>query len=347
MENISVEIDRGHDSNIIIICIYRPPDMNFPTFLSEMRLLLDKLRDTNKIIFLGGDFNLNLLNHNVDVQVTQFVDLLISYNHIPTISRTTSVGESTNTLLDMLFTNSLCPASSGVVAELSLSDHFPIFLATTLRDADKTLNCVNYRRKITEVNIARFNTWLLHRFADFGEIDNPETAVNTFCNVIKSKIDEFLPVLKVNRKTAALKPLISPGILTSINKKIALYKLYLRNKTLENLTRFKTYKNLLLVIIRNAKKKHYQELISKNKGNSKKIWEILNEVTGLQKRKYNHIKCLKTEGVTVNDGKDVANVMNDFFTSIDVTLAETIPITASDPTSFIRDEVRDTVFCTL
>ena len=42
--------------------------------------------------------------------------------------------------------------------------------------------------------------------------------------------------------------------------------------------------------------------------------------------------------------QDVVNVINDFFTSIGVSLAQSAPISATDPTSFIQNEVRNSCF---
>ena len=43
MEHVSVELDRNSDINIIVSCIYRPPDTNFNQFITELQILLQKL----------------------------------------------------------------------------------------------------------------------------------------------------------------------------------------------------------------------------------------------------------------------------------------------------------------
>jgi len=80
MENISIEVNRNNPKNVILTCIYRPPDTNFQQFKNEMQNLLSKLETSSKIIFIGGDFNLNILAYNNDAPTTQFIDLMISHN---------------------------------------------------------------------------------------------------------------------------------------------------------------------------------------------------------------------------------------------------------------------------
>ena len=41
--------------------------------------LLEKLNKQGKLFILLGDFNLNLLNHNIDYNVASFIDILENY----------------------------------------------------------------------------------------------------------------------------------------------------------------------------------------------------------------------------------------------------------------------------
>lgn len=345
IENVSIEINRELDKNIVVTCIYRPPDACFPTFMNEINTHLEKLRNSDKIIFIGGDFNLDLLSYNTDNQTTQFVDLLLSHNLLPSISRPTRVCDTSNTLIDAFFTNYLGPATSGVIIELTLSDHFPIFLDTPLNEGEKSRsNCSLYQRKITQSGVTLFNEWLVHKFAEFGDIQSPDIAVDVFCETVRLNIDHFLPIEKVCRKTTPLKPWITRSILSSINTKTALYKTYLQNKSPENLVAFKVYKNRLRSVTRVAKKKYFQDQLDMHRGNSKKIWKVLNEACGRKRNKLTNIKRLKTNGDIVNNQQDIANILNIYFTTIGPKLAQSAPLSPTEPTSFIHNEVLGTCF---
>ena len=61
-ESLFVEILRPHGKNIVVGTVYRPPNQRVNDFLSKNNELLEKISRENKICFLMGDFNLNLIN---------------------------------------------------------------------------------------------------------------------------------------------------------------------------------------------------------------------------------------------------------------------------------------------
>ena len=63
MELLFVEIIRSHERNVIIGIIYRPPNQNVSDFVIRMNDVLGKISRDNKICYLMGDFNFNLLNN--------------------------------------------------------------------------------------------------------------------------------------------------------------------------------------------------------------------------------------------------------------------------------------------
>ena len=337
MENTCVEIKRDIGKQIIICCIYRPPDTNFQHFMIELQEFLNKASKLNAKIFIGGDFNINLLQYNTDNKVTQFLDLMLSHNFFPTISRPTRVASSSNTLIDCIFTNSLESGTSGILLELSLSDHFPILLEIDMdeRTRHSTPNTV-CRRRITPERLAMFNQWLEDELADFETLNSPDAGVQALSDAICSGIDHFLPVYSQNRKTHPLKPWITHGILTSINEKNELYKEFLRNKSEENLARFKTYKNRLLKVIRNSRKMYYQDLIEKNRGDGKRTWHTLKEVIGLAPNKSSQIKQITVGTNHITESREISNQLNEFFTTIGPTLERSLPASDLDPTCFIQ-----------
>lgn len=78
IESIFVEIKGENSKNILLVCIYRLPEASIPKCLEELEILFEKLRNENKIIYIGGDFNINLLNYPNDGNVSQFIELFLS-----------------------------------------------------------------------------------------------------------------------------------------------------------------------------------------------------------------------------------------------------------------------------
>ena len=66
-ESLFIEIVRPLGKNIVVGVIYRPPNQNVNEFLTKNNELLHvgKISRENKICYLMGDFNLNLMNYQI------------------------------------------------------------------------------------------------------------------------------------------------------------------------------------------------------------------------------------------------------------------------------------------
>ena len=67
--------------------------------------LLENISKEQKSIFLHGDFNVNLLNHNEHNQTNEFLNSLASNSFIPLILQPARRTSHSNTLLDNIFSN--------------------------------------------------------------------------------------------------------------------------------------------------------------------------------------------------------------------------------------------------
>ena len=72
-ESLFIEIRRSLSKNIIIGVIYRPSDSKVNDFLQNCNSLLAKIGKENKLFYLLGDFNLNLMNYHSDMITAEFV----------------------------------------------------------------------------------------------------------------------------------------------------------------------------------------------------------------------------------------------------------------------------------
>ena len=107
-ESLFVEILRPHGKNIVVGTIYRPPnqtDQRVNDFLSTNNELLEKISRENKICFLMGDFNLNLINFQHHQTTGEFLDGLYSNMFFPLITRPSRITCHTATLIDNIFLN--------------------------------------------------------------------------------------------------------------------------------------------------------------------------------------------------------------------------------------------------
>ena len=84
-----------------------------------------------------------------------------------------------------------------------------------------------------------------------------------------------------------------------------------------NWTSYKEFRNYVLSRIRQMKKQYYSQIINAGKPGDK--WAVLNTLTNKHKTT-NNIKEITFNGKTVTDDLDIANSLNDFFSTIGSTI---------------------------
>ena len=87
-----------------------------------------KISRENKVCYLMGDFNLNLMNYQSSPKTGEFLDSIYSNMFYPLISRPTRITSYTATLIDNIFTNNIDNLMTSGLLFNDLSDHLPIFV---------------------------------------------------------------------------------------------------------------------------------------------------------------------------------------------------------------------------
>ena len=71
-------VQPNNEKNVILGCLYRPPNVQTEIFNDEIKQVLAKIGFENKLCFLFGDFNINILNADAHVPTNDFIDLMYS-----------------------------------------------------------------------------------------------------------------------------------------------------------------------------------------------------------------------------------------------------------------------------
>ena len=115
---------------MIVGCIYKYPTLQINDFKSDFisPLLLKLQKESSKIIFLLGDFNIDLLKYELSDSINNFIDTL-SFNFLlPHILLPTRISK-TSTLIDNMFSNSTSlEAIESANATSTFSDDLPQFI---------------------------------------------------------------------------------------------------------------------------------------------------------------------------------------------------------------------------
>ena len=130
IESTFIEIICSKSTNVIVGCIYKHCTLPINDFTNDFisPLLLKLQKESSKRVFLLGDFNIDLLKHEISDSVNNFIDTLSSNFLLRLIFLPTKISK-TSTLIDNIFSNStsLEEIESGNVTSTFL-DHLPQFI---------------------------------------------------------------------------------------------------------------------------------------------------------------------------------------------------------------------------
>lgn len=112
--------------------------------------------------------------------------------------------------------------------------------------------------------------------------------VDIMIEVFNSKLKEFVNysvytnIMCKSKKMFKIKEWIITGIIISIRNRQKLYA-KLRTRPFDSKFRqyYICYRNMLNLLIRKSKQLYYQNKLHRTQSNTKQVWEIINEVTGI------------------------------------------------------------------
>ena len=154
-ESCFIEIENVNKKNIIVGVVYRSRTA-IDNFINDFRPVIQKINDEDKINFIMGDFNIDLLKDDTDTKTHEYLDLIYSYSLIPLIHKPARITEESATIiLDNILTN----LDSSVISKIVLtdvSDHLPTILTTNLSVKNKPHDKKYvYKRVFSDANIAK------------------------------------------------------------------------------------------------------------------------------------------------------------------------------------------------
>lgn len=317
--------------DITIICIYRTPDANFKTFLTNLELLLNAIHAPNISLVLGGDFNIDFLKNSKDY--TKLTNLITNYNLMATVFTPTRITANSKTGLDQIFINSRYPSTTKVL-NAGFSDHFAQHLIINMDINSTPTRKIKLSRSFNEVNTNTMITLLKNEsWITILAADNVNSKFKNFLETFLHYFDMAFPLtVKKANQYPSRKSWITKGILISCRKKRLLNDISKYCKLPNFLSYFKRYKSTLNKVIKKAKETRNDEFINSSKNKTKALWNVVKQETGKIPSPVQNIQLLDNHTL-VNDPLDNANIFNKYFTGIaDLLLANS---NFSNPTKII------------
>ena len=270
---------------------------------------------------------MDVLQHSIDPYVTSYVENLFLNGLLQLVTKPTRVSNTSATCIDHILSNKVYPVYNTYIVTSKLSDHFPIFYVRESASKRSPPPPTVDSRNFSTQNIQKFknNVSGLH----WGEVtssNNTQTSYDSFLGVLIGLYDIHFPLVqkKFNKNIHPFGGWMSRGLLISRLNKIKLGNQSLKNPSVENLAKFKTYCNLYNKTLRASKKNFFSRELALNHSNLKKTWSLLNQALN-RKSKSNNINSLKLGNIETTDPLEMAEGFNSFFTTIAEKIAEEIP----------------------
>ena len=197
---------------------YRAPN-------TDLSLLNDHIFNTckNKMVYLCGDFNVDLLKYSCHGTTSNFIDQLYSYGLHPLIIKPTRITKEIATII--IFTNELLRVTSSGLIINDLSDHLPVFQICDYTDG--VHSCRNqYKTKetrlINDETLQHFSNALSSASWDDIVNDNDVNhSYRKFVNICSETFNSSFPVRPGSPpKKRKHKPWMTKGLVNACKKRI-------------------------------------------------------------------------------------------------------------------------------
>ena len=139
-------------------------------------------------------------------------------------------------------------------------------------------------------------------WSELSTLTNVNDKAELLHKKLVEKIDHYVPLRTHTIKYNNLRrePWLSAGILHSIKHSKKLYGKSIRSDATETeIKEYKDYNRLLQKLKRVSKKNYYGTKCIEFKNNTKKLWKIINEVSGRTNNKDGLIDSLKVDNIQV------------------------------------------------
>ena len=153
-----------------------------------------------------------------------------------------------------------------------MSDHYPIGLCWKMKNSQKTANhkLISYRRT-KSLNFEHLSESINCKLLN-ENLPSVDTQVRNFTSTLNSELVKHAPIIHKRVKLNKQPTWSNEDILQHIKKR----NNYKNRGDFEN---YKIYRNQTKELIKKAKKNYYGEILQRSKENSKKVWNLVKEIS--------------------------------------------------------------------
>ncbi len=326
LETITAEIVTKSGYKFLSTSAYFPPNIDYKICLVELEKLATKLNSTKLPYVISGDFNIDTLkpSKKYDAYSSKLQSLQLT-QHIQSPTRITTRSE---TLIDHIISNPKITPTCKVLIN-QIADH-QITLAVFKKSQPQNKQTIiekyvtNTTDLTTQINNHNWKKWIAT-----NKNKNPDQIATNFTKVTTSIFNDNTKRKKISRNLTPKKNWITLTSLQLRQTVQQLRKKFLKTRKPQHESKYKATKKSYEKSLRNDKRNYYLSELEKCKGDSKRIWEIINEVTGR--------KSKKTITIPENTSlQQTACDLNLFFQNIAINIQKNIPAPAHDFNHYLK-----------
>ena len=151
---------------------------------------------------------------------------------------------------------------------------------------------------------------------------NVNVSVENFVNNLNDLLDKHTPFKKISKYKLKFKtkPWITAAFQISISIKNALFKRYIKLKSPvkknEVQQQYKSYRNPLSMLMIKNKQNYYEQFFKNNLNNLRNVWKCMRSLIAVKHSSASNVHMLTHEGAAATVPLPIANIINDYFSSI-------------------------------
>ena len=333
LECLIVEISKPRSSVFLVGTWYRPPNSP-PERFNEFENLIDKIDAESKELYILGDVNCNLLPEASAHISSHLTDIFDIYGLSQLITEPTRVTLVSKTLIDLCITNSPEKVSNSGVIHLGISDHSLVFMTRKVHH-DRFCPRTIEMRQFKHFQKNKFLSDLEQMpWSNVDLCSDPNDMWHEWKQMFVSCMDKHAP-RKLKRISKKRAPWITKGLLNKMHRRDLIKKKAISSNDHDMWEQFKCARNQANNAIKQAKKRYFSDNLKVSKGNPRKTWNLINELTSRNTSKSTNILEIQVDNRTISSPGDMAETFNDHFTNIGQLLAQEVPAAEVNPEFYL------------
>ena len=249
---IKIKNCEGQRKSVILGNIHRSPSAKpseFNTLFDNILRKLNNNRYANKIKYIVGDFNQDLIKYDSNIDCQNLVDNAHDNGYLQLVSRPTRVTDHSATLIDLVFADNINSTLSCNILTVDLSDHLATHTKLSLGSSSMQTRIINKKeqkkeyRVFSEANNQIFEQLIKEeKWEDISDNLGAQESYDKLAEIYMKHYNTAYPLnsnrIRRNHERKDHKPWILPWLEDACARKNKLYHEFVKKPSAENKAKY-------------------------------------------------------------------------------------------------------------